>query len=1286
MTTPLRGMIALALVLILAGAAHADWPCYRGDHGRRGHHPDALAMPLHPQWVNTLAPPPAPAWPKPARGSLWQNLSHIEARVTDDIAYQPVIVDGRVLFGSSANDHLYCLDIASGEVVWSFVANAPIRYAPEVVNGRVYFGSDDGLVRCLSLDDGALLWDYRPGAGSGGDLIPGNGRLISPWPIRTGVLVDDGVVYACAGLFPSQGTYAVALNAEDGGLVWRTDLGEHSPQGYLLASSETLFVPTGRSNPFAIHKKTGAVGRSFGTPGGTYAVLADDALIAGPGNNNTLQSVAPDSGQNLMSYQGKHLAVGPTVSYFVTGEKLFALDRARYTELTARAAALRAELQPLGDAAEHRERIVALQRELAETQRQAAACVLWEVETEDHASLIAAGDHVVVGGDGRVTAYRAEDGRRAWRERIEGAAMGLAASGGVLVATTDKGGVYLFGEGRPAGGINEVLDFPPDQPRLDQGDQSLFEIARSELPNPRGFAVILGEAPLELVLAFTETTELSVLVVSENESFVKELRDALTEFVCYGRRASVHLANDRRIPVADYCINLVIDLTDRGDAGALADADAAPWPRAEIERVLAPSRGVALLADGEVFRRPALEDAGTWTHMYANPGNDSNSGEDNLTGEVALQWFGGPGPNRMIDRHLRGPPPLAIGGRVIMVGENKLIGVDAYNGTELWELDLPESQRYAMPYDAGYIAANETTVYAAVDQAVWVVDAETGERTGTVPLPRGIDTRKFHWGYLALQDDAIFGSVIHAAAPITEVVQTLPDTTYRSSHALVTSVGLFKTAPGQRRPDWTRNRGVIVNGTITLRDGRVYFVESRNDAAMGDEDGRLPVEALLASDAYVVALDAETGEQLWEQPVDLPNARNILYLVASEDGKVVLSTSVDAPNDTARYFLRVLDAQSGDELWKADHLHVKGGLYHGEQVHHPVILGNRLVAEPVIYNLDTGAVINPDGGASPWQINRPGHSCGTMSGAGDFLFFRASNPTMLDLTDQAAGAQRFTRLAPTRAGCWINVLPAQGLVLIPEASASCVCSYALQTSMAFRPVPRGTRTQARAADHAVDEPLETLYAWDMNAPGETPGEVAPTVGELPITIAGDTGPRNGSLPLDDAALRLTVTDDGALPALPARTLTLECWARVDQSPEWGGLISALQDNGTYERGVILGLHNNQPILGLTSQTTNRITYLHAPAALALGEWVHVVGTYNGAAMTLYVNGQRVAASDAQAGAIAHAPTGWLALGAYRDDNEVYPVEGALGYAAIYRGAMPAEQVAERYAAFVEDTE
>jgi hypothetical protein len=39
----------------------------------------------------------------------------------------------------------------------------------------------------------------------------------------------------------------------------------------------------------------------------------------------------------------------------------------------------------------------------------------------------------------------------------------------------------------------------------------------------------------------------------------------------------------------------------------------------------------------------------------------------------------------------------------------------------------------------------------------------------------------------------------------------------------------------------------------------------------------------------------------------------------------------------------------------------------------------------------------------------------------------------------------------TRPGCWINIIPAGGLVLIPEASSGCTCGFALQTSIAYVP-------------------------------------------------------------------------------------------------------------------------------------------------------------------------------------------------------------------------------------------
>jgi len=39
----------------------------------------------------------------------------------------------------------------------------------------------------------------------------------------------------------------------------------------------------------------------------------------------------------------------------------------------------------------------------------------------------------------------------------------------------------------------------------------------------------------------------------------------------------------------------------------------------------------------------------------------------------------------------------------------------------------------------------------------------------------------------------------------------------------------------------------------------------------------------------------------------------------------------------------------------------------------------------------------------------------------------------------------------TRPGCWINMIPAGGLILIPEASSGCTCGFSLQTSLAYIP-------------------------------------------------------------------------------------------------------------------------------------------------------------------------------------------------------------------------------------------
>ncbi|MCA9298642.1 MAG: PQQ-binding-like beta-propeller repeat protein, partial [Phycisphaerales bacterium] len=373
------------LVAAVVTPAHAGWPTHRADVGRTGWADVDLPGDLGRFWHDAM-PAPTPAWPNPARGSYWQNLDHIEPRVVDDRAIHPVIVDRRVLLPSSTDDALTCLDLASGERLWRVVTDGPVRFAPAVADGRIVFGSDDGLLRCLSLD-GDLLWSRRVGPDA--PWIPGNGRLVSPFPIRTGVLVDEGVVYATAGLFPSQGVFVVACGLDDGEVLWTRTLQDRSPQGYLLATDDLLILPGGRANPFALRRADGTDGPSFGGVGGTYALIADDELLAGPGNDGTIVASDVRSGSQVVSVPGRHLVVTPRISYAASGRTLGALDRVRDRQVRRELAARRAALRQDPTSIDAIDAVAALERDLLD-------CVLWTREIEPATAMIGAGDELLL--------------------------------------------------------------------------------------------------------------------------------------------------------------------------------------------------------------------------------------------------------------------------------------------------------------------------------------------------------------------------------------------------------------------------------------------------------------------------------------------------------------------------------------------------------------------------------------------------------------------------------------------------------------------------------------------------------------------------------------------------------------------------------------------------------------------------------------------------------------------------------------------------------------------------
>ena len=136
-----------------------------------------------------------------------------------------------------------------------------------------------------------------------------------------------------------------------------------------------------------------------------------------------------------------------------------------------------------------------------------------------------------------------------------------------------------------------------------------------------------------------------------------------------------------------------------------------------------------------------------------------------------------------------------------------------------------------------------------------------------------------------------------------------------------------------------------------------------------------------------------------------------------------------------------------------------------------------------------------------------------------------------------------------------------------------------------------------------------------------------------------------------------------LARLPRESFTIAAWVAVERTQRWGGIVSCVEDNGDAERGVVLGFNNRVFTVGLATEGADdgngRMTYLEGKTALQPGRWHHVVATYDGTSLTLYVDGKKDAETREQSGPVHYAPEAPVVLGGYRDSNENHPLDGRL---------------------------
>lgn len=1175
-------VIFLLICVTVSGLASSDdWATYRRDEARSGVTAEKLTASLSLYWTFKSPHAPKPAWPMPGEET---------PRMHFDSVYHVAAADGKVFFGSSVDDKVYAVDSEKGKIHWTFFAEGPVRFAPSVWKNMVYFGSDDGNVYCLKADSGELVWKYR--AGPSGEKVIGNGRMISLWPVRTSVLIDDGIVYFGAGVFPYEGTYICALDAEKGSVIWRNDTigddsheldyGGISPQSYLVASENVLYVPSGRAMPAAFNKSTGEFLRylSAGKSGGTWALILEDELIAGttigggPGKVAYESETGRRKGDAYAWFPGIDMVATADISYTLTKDGIKAISRGAYPHLLEKMNAIKNDRDMLSAMLADMEKKLAdvdekmseaVSKQIAETTAKInsltneeekslknLACK-WQYDKKQLNCLILAGDVVFAGGDGVVVAVDTKTGKELWNQNVDGRIFGLAASGGRLLISTDLGYIYSFGE-KPDPELATATEPVPvvvqaeinSSPYPDDELSAIYKAAVDDILEnseaKKGYCLVVDSETGRLAYEIAKRTDFKVVGIGNN---IESAREKLDAAGLYGFQVIIQPWALSELP--DYFANIVVSekmlLSGKTDHSS-----------EDIYRVLRPYGGMAYMVkrDGSVEKavRGELEGASGWTEQYANPQNTSCSEDKMVKGPVGVLWFGEPGSERVLERHAKAMSPVSMNGRLFVQGEDVVMAYDAYNGTFLWKREIPGAVRARVDVDSGNLSLTEDALYVACYDKCYKLDPVTGATLKTFDVTESADGTPRRWGYTACVDNTLYGT---AATPLireyfpfwtdgkwkgrldipeqfrteydnlkkrypdagNEMWEYLKRSGYLwrtmtrfpswenynpSKNALtsrmMTSDVVFAMNPETGDLKWKHDGSRISNITVTLADGKIFFAESKisdtqkrealahrmelidkgvyeptsNEALLKDMDVRT-----------IFCLDASTGEKIWEKTLDLTWCGGDTVATAYHKDGILLIFSSTGSHDAWRH-------RDGTLLWKritalsTDDGHVIWSKPNNARTR-PVIAGDNIFIEPRVCSVQTGEIRTRNhpitGEDIPWEYLRPGHTCAVSSASANMLFYRSASTAFYDFEDDRG----LTIFGGIRPGCWINIVPASGVLLFPESSSGCTCSYPIRCSVVLKHKSERNQPWNVFITHGFSDTVKHLFV-NLGASGD----------------------------------------------------------------------------------------------------------------------------------------------------------------------------------------------------------
>lgn len=1101
------------------GAAPNDWPMWGYDASRRHVTPEALPETLHLHWVRRL-PPPHRAWP-------WQ-MDDFE-KLAFDASYEPVVVGNLVYVGSMVTDSITAYDVDTGVERWRYITGGPVRMAPAVWRGRVYAVSDDGYLYCLDAATGTRVWRFQAAPTS--RTVLGNERLISMWPGRGGPVIHDGIVYFAAGIWPHEGVFIYALDAESAEVVWENSgsasnifvdskryysYGGVAPQGQLVVAGDYLLAPGGRTVPAVFNRHTGeflylrlpsstttkgAGGHRVFAQGDWFFNVRDErethiyALVDGAqhsmtpvalADNTTLFGVAPGR-DRLLVYDGAFAASGEAPPPEPVGENVF-LERGR----------IGADGRGPGGSDRMESGALSNYYDLNR---------LWVTHVAGLRRLhVKAGDIIYGSGpEGRIYALDvadiAEEPGIAWTETVSGNVFSMVAARDRLLVVTEEGVLYCFGPGQRDAVTHaydpEVLS-PEDDAWRDQAARLLKTTGAAD-----GYGLLFGIGTGRLLEELLAQSDMHIVAFDPDPQKVARFRERLVEAGYYGTRAAVHSGDVRTVQLPPYIAELIVS-EDTGAAGFTADADFAravfqplrPYGGA-VYLPLAGEAGAAFASavetaalegatitradDHVLLTRPGpLPGAGTWTHQYADAANSAYTADKLAKAPLGISWFGGTPNHKTLPRHMHGPIPQVIAGRLIILGVHHISARCVYTGRQLWATELTnvgenftsfEHEALSAPvYFPNHPGANFIgSPYASAEDVIYLIhedrclrlDTETGEILDVFDMPG--------WDVLQQQErDPLTADLKKSyAARLQEGEQLRWGNIRYAGDWLIAAAypHMFDDAQPGRAENWNATSSEFIV-LMNRHTGDIQWVHQarygfRHNAIAAAEDKVFVIDNLSArfqvlmrrrgiepdAEPQVRALDIATGDVLWAYDTDVFGTSlsySAMHDVLVQSGHPGRRNALpDEPNDR----LTGLCGAEGTLLWEQDFNQRRSPLcMHGSRAQ--VIAST---AEPSVdmlsgeFKMRTHPIT---GETVDW--NWIGAlRCGTQNYSEYLIAFRSGAAGVADLAYDAGT----TQVSGFRPGCTNSLVVGDGMLNAPDYTRSCSCSYQHQTSLGLTHMP-----------------------------------------------------------------------------------------------------------------------------------------------------------------------------------------------------------------------------------------